>query len=118
MGPSTRTTNDAAPLPADLQELIDEFLAIEDDAERLVGPLDDEQFNWSPGRGAWSIGQCIHHLNLTNRKYFEALSAAVARAQADGVTRTGPIVSSWIGRRFVAMLEPPVSVRKKNRKRI
>jgi len=116
MGPSTRTTNDAAPLPADLQELIDEFLAIEDDAERLVGPLDDEQFNWSPGRGAWSIGQCIHHLNLTNRKYFEALSAAVARAQADGVTRTGPIVSSWIGRRFVAMLEPPVSVRTRTMK--
>ena len=94
-------------VPADLQELIDEFLAVEGDAERLVEPLDDEQFNWSPAPGAWSIGQCIDHLNVTNQKYLDALSAAVERAQAEGLTRTGPIASSWIGRRFIAIARTP-----------
>ena len=86
-------------VPADLQELIDEFLAVEGDAERLVEPLDDEQFNWSPAPSAWSIAQCIDHLNVTNQKYLDAISAAVEGAQAEGLTPTGPIASSWIGRR-------------------
>ncbi len=71
-------------VPADLQELIDEFLAVEGDAERLVEPLDDEQFNWSPAPGAWSIAQCIDHLNVTNQKYLDAISAAVERRAGRG----------------------------------
>ena len=105
-------------LPADLQELVDEFLAVEGDAGRLVEPLDDEQFNWSPRPGAWSIGQCIDHLNVSNRTYFDALSAAVERARAGGLRRTGPITSSWFGRRFVAMLEPPVRMKTRTLKAI
>jgi hypothetical protein len=105
-------------VPSDLQELIDEFLAVEGDTERLVEPLDDEQFNWSPAPGSWSIGQCIDHLNVINQKYFDALSAAVERAQARGLTRTGPIASSWIGRRFIASLEPPVRMKTRTLKAI
>ena len=111
MGLSTRKGDTAASLPADLQEIADEFLAVEGDAERLVEPLDDEQFNWSPAPGAWSIGQCIDHLNVANRKYFDALSAAVEGARASGLMRAAPIRSSWIGRRFIAMLEPPAGMK-------
>jgi hypothetical protein len=111
MGLSTTNGGTAASLPPDLQELADEFLAVEGDAERLVEPLDDEQFNWSPAPGAWSIGQCIDHLNVANRKYFDALSAAVDRARASGLTRAAPIRSSWMGRRFIAMLEPPAGMK-------
>jgi hypothetical protein len=111
MGLSTTKSGTAASLPSDLQELADEFLAVEGDAERLVEPLDDEQFNWSPAPGAWSIGQCIDHLNVANRKYFDALSAAVDRTRANGLTRAAPIRSSWIGRRFIAMLEPPAGMK-------
>ena len=106
-----KTSGRAAPLPADLQDVIDELIAVETDAERLVEPLDDEQFNWSPAQGAWSIAQCIDHLNVTNARYFRALDAAVARARAEGFVRTRPIASSWVGRRFVAMLEPPVRMK-------
>jgi hypothetical protein len=95
-------------VPADLQEVIDALTAVERDAERIVAPLDDEQINWSPARGAWSIAQCLDHLNVANGRYFGAMTAAVARAEAGGLTRRGPIRSSFLGRWFVAMLEPPV----------
>jgi hypothetical protein len=98
-------------LPADLQEVIDALAAVERDAERIVAPLDDEQFNWSPARNAWSIAQCLDHLNVSNARYFGAMTAAVARAEARGLTRRDPIRSSFLGRWFVAMLEPPVRLR-------
>jgi hypothetical protein len=111
MGVSTTGTPATPALPADLQEIIDALSAVEAEAERLVAPLDDEQFNWSPQPGAWSIGQCLDHLNAANAKYFAGLSEAVERARSRGLTRTGPIVSSWFGRRFIAMLEPPVNLK-------
>jgi DinB superfamily len=98
-------------VPADLQEVIDALTAVERDAERIVAPLDDEQFNWSPASGAWSIAQCLDHLNVANARYFGGVTAAVARAEAGGLTRRGPIQSSFLGRWFVAMLEPPVRLK-------
>jgi hypothetical protein len=97
----------AAPLPADLHELVEEFEAIERDAEALVDPLDDDQFNWSPRRGAWSIAQCVAHLNAMNAIYFEALARAVAASRRSGQSRQDDIRSCFAGRAFIAALEPP-----------
>jgi DinB superfamily len=113
IGPEARVA-----VPPDLQELIDALEAVEQDAERIVAPLDDEQFNWSQTPGSWSIAQCLDHLNAANGRYFDAASAAVARAQSAGLTRRGPIASSWIGRRFIAFLEPPVRVKSRATKNI
>jgi hypothetical protein len=101
----------ASALPEDLRELVEELLAVEQDAEALVDALDDEQFNWSPAPRTWSIAQCLEHLNVTNTRYFTALADAVERARQAGYTRRGPIDSTWVGRRFVALLEPPVRSR-------
>jgi hypothetical protein len=98
-------------IPSDLQEIVDQLLAVEGEAELLVSALDDEQCNWSPAPGAWSIAQCLDHLNVSNARYFEAICVAVEEAQGRGWTRTGPIVTSWFGRRFIAMLEPPVRMK-------
>jgi hypothetical protein len=95
-------------VPTDLQEVIEDLAAVEHDAERIVTPLDDEQFNWSPAPRAWSIAQCLDHLNASNARYFEAATEAVARAEANGLTRRGPIQPSFAGRWFVGVLEPPV----------
>ena len=96
-----------AHLPADLRGLANEFDAIERDAEAIVDALDDDQFNWSPRRGAWSIAQCVAHLNAMNAIYFEALARAVDEARRAGFARGGAIRSSWAGRAFIAALEPP-----------
>jgi hypothetical protein len=96
-----------APLPADLRGLLDEFDAIERDSEAIVDPLDDDQFNWSPRRGAWSIAQCVAHLNAMNAIYFDAVARAVDEARRAGLARRDAIRSTWAGRRFIASLEPP-----------
>ena len=101
----------AVEIPADLQEIVEQFVAVERDADELVAPLDDEQCNWSPAPGAWSIAQCIDHLNVANARYFGAACDAVEDARSKGLTRSGPIASSWFGRRFIATLEPPVRIK-------
>jgi hypothetical protein len=44
-----------------------------DDADALVATLSDEQFAWQPAPNAWSIAQCIDHLNVTARLYLPLL---------------------------------------------
>jgi len=101
----------AASLPADLRRLLDEFTAIERDTETLLAGLDDEQFNWGPPGGGWSIAQCFDHLTVATRVYLDCMQAAVTRARGAGWNRRGPIRSTWFGRRFVQSLEPPVRLR-------
>ena len=108
----------AAALPAWCTRLLSTLDDCDARASRVAGALTSAQLNWSPRPGAWSIGQCIDHLNVTNRTYFAALSAAVERAHRDGLRRAGPIRSTWFGRRFVAMLEPPVRVKTRTLKAI
>jgi hypothetical protein len=94
-------------LPADLQALAEQVDAILRQTEALLDPLDDEQFNWCPQAGSWSIGQCYDHLNVTNAVYFRGIHDAVRRAERQGWARRGPIQPSLAGRLFVWVLEPP-----------
>jgi hypothetical protein len=103
----------ASPLPGDLEQLLAELTAIETDADALVAGLDDEQFNWSPAPAAWSIAQCLDHLNKADALYMERLQPAVDDARARGLRRMGPIAMSWWGRLFVRSLEPPATIRMK-----
>jgi hypothetical protein len=96
----------AASLPPDLQELLDTWDAVDRDAEALLLPLDDEQFNWSPAPGAWSIAQCLDHLNVANAVYLEGIRQAIAQAERAGYERRGPIAPTWWGRRFIASMGP------------
>jgi hypothetical protein len=94
-------------LPDDLVLLIGAFDEVERDADRLVAPLDDEQFNWSPGRGRWTVAQCLEHLNLANTAYLSVLTPACERARAAGHTRSGPQALSLPARWLVSLVEPP-----------
>src|SRR5512140_2819701 len=98
-------------LPADLEALAGEFAAIERDAEALVAPLDDDQFNWSPRPRAWSIGQCLAHLNSMNAIYMDPIERAAAEARVAGHRRRDAIRCSIAARAFIALLEPPVRVK-------
>lgn len=62
------TTPDA-PLPDWATRLVAELDASRRRAEQLVQGLSNEQLNWHPALGAWSVGQCIEHLAITNDVY-------------------------------------------------
>jgi hypothetical protein len=101
-------------IPTELQALIDDVDAAEQEARGLVRGLDDRQVNWQPGGGkAWSIAQCLDHLARINGFYVEAVLPRARRA-AEGTTEPfDSLVPTWIGRKFVASMEPPVTRRYK-----
>jgi hypothetical protein len=101
----------SAVLPADIAGLLAEFDEIQRATDDLLSALDEEQFNWTPAPGEWSIGQCFDHLNVTNAIYLARIERAVAEARRAGRRRREPLASSVAGRWFIASLEPPVRKR-------
>lgn len=87
------------------------FEQVADDADALAGALTDQQFNWPPPSGGWSIAQCIEHLNVTARMYLPNLDEGIAEAIRRGLYGEGPFRYNWFGRKFVESQEPPVKRR-------
>lgn len=73
-------------------------------ARRLVEGLSNEQLNWQPTAEAWSIGQCLEHLCITNEQYLPAIEGSLAgktKGQAERIT------PGWFGRWFIeSFIEP------------
>jgi hypothetical protein len=91
----------------ELEAFRTQFEALSAEAGEIVGPLTDAQFAWSPAPDAWSVGQCIEHLNVTARAYLPSLDEAIASAIRGGVYGTGPFTYNLLGRMMVRSMEPP-----------
>ncbi|HXG54609.1 MAG TPA: DinB family protein [Vicinamibacterales bacterium] len=99
-------------LPEDLQTIVSDVDAADRAAEAIAARVTDEAFQWQPDGGRrWSIAQCLDHLAAVNGLYTAAIRVGVKNAQALGWTRTGPAVPGFLGRRFIALQEPPVTRR-------
>jgi hypothetical protein len=46
-----------------------ELIANDQAAQAVAAGLTDEQLNWQPAQGSWSVGQCLEHLCITNEAY-------------------------------------------------
>jgi hypothetical protein len=90
-----------------------EFERLADEADVLASGLTDEQFEWKPSSHAWSVGQCIDHLNATARLYLPRLDEGIATAIRQGMYGEGPFTYWWLARMFVGALEPPPRFRVK-----
>jgi uncharacterized damage-inducible protein DinB len=90
-----------------------EFERLAADADALVAPLSDDQFTWQPQPGAWSVAQCIDHLNVTARLYLPRLDEGIAEAMRRGMYGEGPFKHDLIGRLIVRIMEPPARMRVK-----
>lgn len=89
------------------------FEQLSADADALVAPLSDEQFQWQPRPDAWSVAQCIEHLNVTARLYLPRLDEGIAEAIRRGAYGPGPFAYNWIGRLMVWVVEPTTRVKAK-----
>ena len=98
-------------LAKEVEEFRQQFEQISQDATALVDPLTDNQFVWSPGAGAWSVAQCLEHLNTTARLYLPQLDEAIANAIRRGTYGEGPFSYNVFGRFFTAAMEPPARFR-------
>jgi hypothetical protein len=90
-----------------------EFERLSGEADALVAPLTEAQFNWPPAPGAWSVAECIEHLNVTARLYLPKLDEGIANAIRRGLYADGPFTYNWIGRFVTRSMEPPARFRVK-----
>jgi len=91
-------------MPGWSRRLISEFDAADRHAERLAGGLTREQLNWRPRPDAWSVGQCLEHLYITNGVYLPAISSSL---EGQRTAQVQEIVPGWLGRWFIRnFIEP------------
>ena len=85
------------------------FDAIASDASTLLAGLTNEQFNWRPAAGRWSIAECLAHLDASVNLYLPEIDRAIERGRALGLLRAGGAYRygrlEWA---WARSLEPPV----------
>lgn len=91
----------------DIAMLITEIDANWSHVESITHGLTPEQFQWRPGPGRWSIGECLAHLNVANGSVLPAIEAGVAAGRAKGKTGEGPFQYGFLVKKFIASQEPP-----------
>lgn len=97
-----------------LQALLDAVDAAEDDARTITTGLSEAQGNWRPDGGArWSVVQCLDHLAKINVFYVGHFLPIAEQARAAGQGPFAGLAPSWVGRKFLSILEPPVKQRAK-----
>jgi hypothetical protein len=84
-----------------------ELDAIEREVLLNVEPLRDDQLNWRPGPGRWSIAECLEHVAITTTLMLAQVRPALERAKAAGKKGTGPFRYGLVGGWFVRMMETP-----------
>src|SRR4051812_14551986 len=64
----------------------------------LTTGLSVDQLNWKPRPDAWSIGQCLEHLCLSNEVYIEPITESLPDQPTGPVDEITP---GWFGRWFI-----------------
>lgn len=98
-------------LTPEIDALRRQFNDVSADGDALAAPLSDGQFAWQPAPEAWSVAQCLDHLNATAREYLPMLDEGIANAIRSGLYNPGPYAYNWIGRLMVYIVEPTTRLR-------
>ena len=103
--------NGHSTLAPDVDNYRQQFERLSAEADALVAPLSEEQFTWRPAPDAWSVAQCIDHLNVTARLFLPQLDESIAEATRRGLYGDGPFDHDLVGRFFVRTMEPPARLK-------
>ncbi len=68
-----------------LEDIVSRLTDLNNRVSVSVAPLSDDQRNWRPGEGLWSIGQILSHVEITNRAYLPLMDRAIERASFGSV---------------------------------
>jgi hypothetical protein len=95
-------------LTPQLDEYRRQFEALNEEAQELVAGLEQEQFNWRPQPGAWSIAECLDHLTTTNNQILDRIEERMQMAGRREVSDAKQVRHGFFGDWFIRTLEPPV----------
>lgn len=97
--------------PAWCVRLVSEFNAADQRAIAVARMLTPRELNWRPHPGAWSVGQCLDHLRITNEVYGRAIANSLdgrPRAVAQEIT------PGWFGAWFIRnVIEPSAEAKRR-----
>jgi len=98
-------------LAPELQEVDRQLRATLKSAQEVAAGLDDVRFNWRPGPGRWSIGECVSHLNIAGSETLPLFDRGIDRARIEGWSSRGSHRLGLIARWVIALTEPPPRLR-------
>ena len=91
----------------EIERLLYQEKVILQEAEGLYHGLSDDQINWQPRPGSWSIGQCLEHLNISNQRLIGKIESALNAAKTAGKRHDGPYVYGFFSRWMLRTIQPP-----------
>ncbi len=80
-------------------------------ALQLVERLPDTTWRKRPGRGGWSVAQCVMHLNKTTEGFLPRLDAAIHEGRRKNLTGSGPFRRDFTGWLLCTLVEPPYRIK-------
>ena len=93
---------------AELKNVQQQLVAVKERVHVLVNDINQEQLWERPSPEAWSIGECLAHLNVAGQLYLKkGMEPAVAAGWAEGKVGTGPFRYGFLFRLFLWYEEPP-----------
>ena len=101
-----------AALPSWCARIASDLDAADARAVTLAKGLSNAQLNWKPSANAWSVGQCLEHLSLSNEVYIDPMLDAL-RGEPTGPT--DEISPGWFGRWFLQKYIEPTTQKSRAR---
>jgi hypothetical protein len=96
----------AEAFPEAVRPLAAAFLAGTAEADTLASHLNRQELYWRPAADSWSIGECLHHLAVTNETYTRRIGRVLATARPQPAK--SPLTYGLFGNWFIRFMEPPV----------
>lgn len=98
-------TTDTSLFP-ELQTRREQFEALKREAEALTEGLSETVFNRAPAPGAWSVGECLDHLNAIGTQLLPRLKEAIRETEESGHYASGPFHYGPMERLFIRLNGP------------
>lgn len=93
-------------LYSELADYRDRFAIARQEAAALVDGLSPDALNTAPSPEAWSVGQCLAHLNESTGQLVPRLETAIDRARDRGPFAEGPFRYGMVSRWFIHAMDP------------
>ena len=90
-----------------LVELERQFESVRAAIAALVDGLTEEELQWRPAEGRWSIVECFDHLNSA-WAVLGKLDRKIAEGRERGLLASGPFRTKFLGQLYIRLVEPPV----------
>lgn len=90
-----------------LVDLERQFESVRAAIAALVDGLTEEDLQWRPAEGQWSIVECFDHLNSA-WAVLPKLDRKIAEGRERGLFASGPFRTKILGQLYIRLVEPPV----------